>query len=397
MPLPPPLAPEAQHVFRLARDDLAAARRALEELPVEAQLALVCETPLARRSELLSLLPEPERVIPLLPEAELCFTVKAIGLADAPWILEHATPAQIVACVDLDGWSGTLPDRASIDAWIDALAETPGSSFLRSLRALDPEIAVLYLKNRIAVFLKPSDDDWQPPDGAQTLDGQFYLVALRDGDDLASILTMLHGLFECDYWTYFRLLQGVIWELDSENEEWALRWRSGRLEDLGFPPWDEAMRIYEFVRPEERAAIAPDDRPLDLGAWRLPVWMPRLPSARDARHAIFRAIEALRDDERTACFYAFVAVANKLAVADRLPLGDAESTPLAIEKVARFASVGLEYLAREHDLAPADVLRRVSIERLFRVGANLEPGAARPPAPDSTQKGPVGEAAGPFE
>jgi hypothetical protein len=374
----PSLLPQARQLLELARGDREAARRAIEELPLEAQVALVCETPLARRAELLELLPAPERVIPQIPEAELCFTIKAAGLADAPWILEYATPEQVVACIDLDAWSGMTADRETLDAWVDALAETESQAFLRSFRALDPEIAVLYLKGRIAVFQKPSDEDWQPPKGAQTLEGQFYFAARAEGDDVAAIVRVLSLLFEHEYWTYFRFMQGVAWELDSDNEEWALRWRTGRLQDLGFPPWEEAMDIYRFLPPSERAALPEDVRPLDVSEWHLPMWMPGLPATRDAEQLIFRTLALLEDEERRACFYAFIAIANKLAVADRMPLGDAESTPRAIEKAAHFISEGLAFVSAENRLEAVEVLRRVPLGRLFRVGANLDPEQAKP-------------------
>lgn len=372
------LLPRARRLLELARGDPEAARRAIGELPLEAQVALVCETPLARRAELLELLPAPERVIPKIPEAELCFTIKAAGLADAPWILEYATPEQVVACIDLDAWSGMTPDREALDAWLDALAETESEAFLRSFRALDPEIAVLYLKGRIEILQKPSDEDWQPPRGAQTLDGQFYFAARGEGDDIAAIVRLLSLLFQHDYWTYFRFMQGVVWELDSVNEEWSLRWRTGRLQDLGFPPWEEAMEIYHFLPPSERAALPEDARPLDVSEWHLPMWMPGLPATRDAEQLIFRTLALLEDEERRACFYAFIAVANKLAVADRMPLGDAESTPRAIEKAAHFISEGLAFVSAENRLEAVEVLRRVPLGRLFRVGANLDPERAKP-------------------
>jgi hypothetical protein len=369
---------EGRRVLELARRDRAAATRALEALPLERQVELVCETPVAMRAALLDLLPEPEAVIPALPEAELCFTAKALGLADAGSILEHASDEQIVACLDLDAWRESLPDRAALDAWLQALGEAGPETLARAARALDPELLVLGLKSRVEVWLKPNDDDWVPPAGAHTLEGQFWFRALRDGDDLEEVETLLRSLFDGDYWLYFRLLQGVIWELEKETEEWARRWRAGRLQDLGFPEWDEAMRIYGYVRPSMRAEIPPGERVLDVEAWRLPIWLPRLPVEVDARFSLFRAFEKLTDEERRSAFYAFVALANKVAVADRLPLGDAESIPASIEKAASVASRGLELVAAENGLDPSDVVRRVSLERLFRVGASLDR-AAQPP------------------
>jgi hypothetical protein len=369
----------ARRILDLARSDRDAAKQALAGQPIDAQVELVCETPVARRAALLELLAEPERVIPLLPEAELCFTVKAVGLESASWLLEHATPEQLVACLDLDGWEGTLPNQRSLDTWIAALVEAGEEPLLRGLRALDPELLTLFLKGRVEVFLRPNDDDWQVPVGADTLDGQFFFRALGDGDDTAAIVALLRTLFEHDYWTYFRMLQSVIWELGAETEEWALRWRSGRLEDLGFPPWEEAMSIYRYLPPDQRGALPPGVAPLaPASRWQLPVWIPRLPANADESGLLFRTIAALEDEERRTAFHALVALANKIAVADRLPLSDSESTPRAIEKAARFASAGLEFLASEHALDPIEILRRAPLDRLFRLGANLDPAAAKP-------------------
>jgi len=375
-----PLDPAVSRRLReLVRTDRAAAGKQLSALPVDTQVELVCSTPVDGRAALLSLLDRPEPVIAALPEAELCFTVKAVGLHDAGWILDHARPEQVVAALDLDAWSGYELDLATLSDWIEAIATTDRPAMLRSLEALDPELVVLFLKSRVHVIQKPTDDEgFDPPPGSQTLEGQFHLVARSEGDDLAPIVTMLRALFDEDYWTYFRLMQGVIWELESDASEWALRWRSGRLEDLGFPSWEDSMRIYRFIPPAERAKLEAGAHPLDVSAWSLPVWLPNLPVGSDARHRIFRAVAELSDDERRACFYALTALANRIAVADRLPLSEVESTPRALEKAAHFTSEGLAHLAESSGLPDTEVLRRVSLERLFSVGANLDPASARP-------------------
>ncbi len=368
-----------EHILGLARKERAAATEAIQAMTLDQQVALVCDTPLSRRAETLELLPAPEAVIPLIPEAELCFTVKAIGIEDSAWVLDHATPEQIVACMDLDGWSGTAADRAAIDRWLDTLAMTEPESFLRSIRALDPELVVLFLKHRIQCFQKPDDDEgWQPPEGGQTVEGQFYFVAAREGDDLEPVVAMLRALFVADYWVYFRMMQGIIHELEIVNEEWALRWRTGRLEDLGFPPWDRAMEIYHFIRRDDRTAISDEATSLEVSEWHLPVWMPSLPASADHQYLLFRTLAQLDESERRSALYAFISLANKVAVADRMELSDAESTPIAIDKVADFSSVGLEFISTELGLDAADVLRRVSLQRLFSVGANLEPERAYP-------------------
>ncbi|MEZ4334668.1 MAG: DUF6178 family protein [Myxococcota bacterium] len=373
---------EARRILQLARSDRRAAVGALESMTPDGQAALVLDTPLAIRRQLIELLPSPEDVIPLLPEAELCYTCRTIGLADASWLLPLASDEQIVACLDLDAWEGVRLAPVRLDAWIAALAESDEETLVRAARAMDPELLVLYLRDHIDVFIKPSpedDPDWSPPDQSQTLEGQFYFVARRSDDDLAPLLGLLHGLFQSDYWLYFRTIQAVREELPTETEEWALRWRSGRLEDLGFPSWDAAMRIYGHLRPEKLVELPAQSPVLDLESFGLPVFATRLPSERGEERPLFRAIRELDANERGAVFHALIALANRIAVADRLELGDPESLPHALDKATRYASEGLVHLTRAHGLALEDGLRRAPLERLFRVGVNLDREAALPP------------------
>jgi hypothetical protein len=138
------------------------------------------------------------------------------------------------------------------------------------------------------------------------------------------------------------------------------------------------MRIYGFLRPERMADVPDDDSALDFESWALPVWMSELPGERSDERALFRATREVGAEERSAVFYALIALANRVAVADRMDLGDPESLPGAIDKATRFASDGLEHIAAASGLPLDETLRRVPIERLFRVGTNLDREAALP-------------------
>ncbi|MGH0036226.1 MAG: DUF6178 family protein [Myxococcota bacterium] len=395
MSSPSPGPKPVREILDLARRDRAAGTAALDALSPLERVDAVCGAPLARRAELLSLMSRPEEVIPLLPEAELCYVVRSIGLEDAPWLLAAATPEQLVACLDLDAWQGLEPVGESVEAWLAAMSAAGEKTLVAAARHLDPELLVWTLQQRAHIVMKPSGDEaegWDPPEGAKTLEGQFYFAARRENDDLASLLAMLDALFRNDYWLYYRLMQGTLWELPSDLEEWALRWRNGRLMDLGFPSWDESMRIYGYVRPDRRADLS-DSEPgaEESGAgWKLPVWSPGLPvplDGTDTPYSIFRAASLLEDDARSRFFFGFVGLANRVAVADRMELGDAETLPTAIEKAAALASRGLDHVARARDLEPVEVLRRSTPGRLFQVGASLERDAGRTtalpaPAPD---------------
>lgn len=369
----------ARRLIQLAGSDRAAASRALAAMSLDEQVSAVCEAPVALRSRLLDLVPAPEAVIPLLPEAELCFTCKEVGVEDASRLLEYATDHQIVACIDLDAWNGLTPDIRKLDTWMMSLAEAGDDTLLRAARAMDAETLALYLRDHVRVELKPSgDEDWQPPEGGQTLEGQFYYIARRDDDDVAVLRRLLIVLFQHDYWLYFRMMQSVTEEMSSEIEEWALRWRTGRLEDLGFPSWDHSMRIYGHMRPERLAEVPLEPADIEYAEWQLPVWISELPVAADGRHSIFRAVAQLDERARSQFFYAFMSLANKIAVADGRELGDASTLPDTIEKAARVSSLGLEHVASANSLDPEEALRRLPLEQLFRIGVNLAPEGVRP-------------------
>jgi hypothetical protein len=368
---------DTHELIALARRDPRAAEQALAALPIAAQVAVVCEAPLAERGRILGLMPDPEALIPELPPAELCFTIKAIGLADAAWVLEYVTPEQTVAALDLDAWRGNEIDLATANEWLEALARTSPESRVRALEALDAELLTLTLQARIGVVQKPDEKEgWTPPESSQTVEGQFYYWALADGDDLADVTDHLRALFEAAYWSYFRLMQAVQWELGSDSEEWALRWRTGRLEDLGFPTWDEAMRIYRFLDPARGARIAPE-APAPLPSGRFPCGCRSCPRPAARAIACFARSPSRRGR-----------APRELLRVRRTRQPDRGGRPPAARrrrvdahcdrKGGALRERGLAYLAAEHGLRDVELVRRVGLEQLFRVGANLDPESARP-------------------
>ena len=106
--------------------------------------------------------------------------------------------------------------------------------------------------------------------------------------------------------------------------------------------------------------------------------MPELPALANTLHTILVTAAELEANERRAFFYSFISLANKVAVADRCGLGEADTLPDTIEKAALVSSRGLEHIAMKAGLTLIETLRRVALERLFRVGVNLQPEGIRP-------------------
>lgn len=371
MPESPRTVPAAQSsgtsLLRLARRDPEAAKKHLAALGVDAQASLVLEVRPESRLELLMLVERPEAVVPKLPETELCVTACAAGLSEAPWLLEMATVNQIRACFDLDCWRGWELERGRLSEWLAALVEAGPDTLLRAVESLDEELLVLAVRAQADLRVLSREDT--PPEGWFTVDGVIYF-GVREGVDPAVLRALATATFEGAPALYWRLAYGALFEPEAECVEWALRWRTGRLADLGFPELEQAMRVYRPLRPEH-----------------VPVWEAGIPSSavvpgsrlpRQLAGTLLGESLSKLSPQRAADLLGYIlGVANSVAVADGLALSASESVPRALEKAVRGIDLGLRELSRSRNLSPHEVLDTTSPLDLFRIGATLDAGLRR--------------------
>lgn len=358
----PQATPSGVELLRLVRSDRAAAKRALAALSPEAQADAVLSLRPESRGELLLQIERPEEVVPLLPEAELVQTVRTGGMSEAAWLLELATPQQRVAAFDLDCWKGAELDVARTQEWLDALIEAGRPTLVAALEEVDLELLILAMRAEAEVAIVGREDE--PPTGYFTPDGVVYFGVPEEASP-HRVHEITHALFDGDPALYWRLVYGLLFESPSELEEYALRWRTNRLQDLGFPDRDQAMRAYRPL-PVEKVAdwTAPSGNAL--------VETTELP--RQLRGTLLGEALAKLSGSRAADVLGYVlGVANSLAVADELPLAERESVPRALEKAVRGIDTGLRELARARGQAPEEILDRTAPLDLFRVGATVDP------------------------
>jgi hypothetical protein len=375
-------------VLRWARQDRAAARGALQALDPAALAGLCQELRPEVRNEFFMLLEHPEEVVPLLAETEVAVTIRASGMSEAAWLLELATPEQRQACFDLDVWEGRAIDHARSAEWIDALIEAGRPVLAQALSDLDPELWVLALRRMADVVVVAREDE--RPDGFFTEDGVIYFRAHSDAD-FARVKEIVQCAFADAQPRYWQMVYGALFELPSEIEEFALRWRSGRLADLGFPAREQAMQAYRPLRPDQVAAESADAT----------TWQGRAPSSLVERVDLPRQLDGTLVAEALAELPAaraadrlgyILGVANAVAVADGLRLSESESIPDALRKAVTGIDAGLRALARARDESPGKVLETTRPLDLFRIGATLEPERIpRPPPEPEPEDEPEGD------
>jgi hypothetical protein len=317
------------------------------------------------RSEFLMLVERPEEVVPLLEPAELVSAIRATDMSEGAWLLEMATPEQRVACIDLDCWGGYELSPPRVVEWIDGLIEAGRPTLIKAVGEFDPEVWVLAMKSMTEVAIVGKEED--PPDGWFTEDGVVYFGPRSDAD-FARVKEIAQATFSEAQSRYYQLVYGVLFELSSETEEFALKWREARLGDLGFPAREDAMEAYKPLAVEEvpvlevasdeeeaSAVVAGQSLPRQLEGTLLGEALGELPAG--------RATEVLGY---------VLAVANTLAVADALPLSDVDSIPQALTKAINGIDQGLRELSRARGRAPGETLDRTRPLDLFRIGATLD-------------------------
>jgi len=313
------------------------------------------------------LIESPEQVVPLLPEAELCITVRAGGMSEASWLLEMATPAQRQACIDLDVWQENALTHARAVEWIDALIEAGRDTLVRGIVELDPEFWVLSLQRMADIAVIGREDE--RPEGFFTEDGVVYFRGQSD-EDFVRIKEIMQTAFSEAQPHYWKMVYGALYEMPTECEEYALRWRNGRLADLGFPERDWAMQIYTPLSLDQVETF--DANVWLQGQGSALVTTSDLP--RQLRGSLVGdALAKLPADRATDVLGYILGVANSIAVADGMSLSDADSIPHALEKAVSGIDTGLRAVAQHRDRAPAAVLELTRPSDLFRVGHTLSP------------------------
>jgi hypothetical protein len=278
------------------------------------------------------------------------------------------------------------------------------------VEGLDVELFALLLRRSSRIHDLSLEEAPEEPEGIAypTPDGLFVLdvIGLTSGPDVTglaaddaraagadgeesavpvsarAIIRIVDALYRADRHLARRLLVGARAELDSELEELAYRWRQGRMEDLGFTDYYEALEVYRELDPSSvhlgevepgRVRLRPlDERPDAHGdsASRAPsALLERLGSSGSP---FSRAAQALTSPEEVAdLHFAVVGLTNRVLAADRVTPGDDAAVAAVLERQLATLDLAVEFLARGDAAREVEAVRTVPVMRLFRLGNSL--------------------------
>ncbi len=287
-------------------------------------------------------------------------TIIDVGLADSTEIVQLATPEQFRTFIDLAAWQKDRIDPLEVLHWLRAARGGDDHEFIRKLQGLDLEILeFLYRKLTIVHDLQENPDVDTQGVTMETPDGVFLLEFKIDGVDEAALRRLTQDIMANNPFELSRFLEAIRWEMPTELEEAAFQFRQARLQDLGFPPLEEAVKVFAWVDPDKVTPARPS------GA---PVVLPATVGNVDYVSAMFKSLDATeRQNLEGETRY----LVNCVLMAEGAEPGD----PAAIRRFSEAArdslNLGLEqWTGGDVELA-SDVVRDHSLREIFQVGFSL--------------------------
>jgi hypothetical protein len=362
---------ELGELARHAPDRLTERIRALS---IREQAELALRLPAEERLSLMLHAPRPMRLVRSLPDAELYLTVRELGPADALPLIALASADQLTHVLDLESWRQDRFDAKRAGAWVALLLEAGEPTIRRFLRSADDEMLALLFHS----WARVSSIDFEA-DGAVELHGVRHS---ESGDELGLISP--DGAFRFspvipEHAPAIRLVaqilyrdqparyQEVLWagatDMAAELEEATLHWRQSRLEEHGFPPWEEALSVYAApsgarVHPRPAPSGDVDGLPTSLHPLRV------LSPADRLLGGLERLPVARRDD----ALHELISVANRLLVADSADSGDPEAHRDTLRTAAGYIDIALEVRQAEDPSRVSTLLCDIPLVELFREG-----------------------------
>ncbi|MDG4474711.1 DUF6178 family protein [Thiovibrio frasassiensis] len=230
---------------------------------------------LTRRGERLLVAADLADEVATLEPLEAYYIIRELGLDQALPILRELSHEQLQACLDLDCWTRYDFSVENLDEWLAPFAAIDPETLAQTFLSLDYVLQLLFLTQSVTVYdpdtdqVPPEDETRETTARAMTPDG-FYLLELKNPEQTRKVhpFGLLDAMYQYDPTATHRLMSEVRVDLPTQIEEEALRFRSGRMQDLGFADPGEASTL--FSKPPSRQPMPRPQEPLDSPVTRLP-------------------------------------------------------------------------------------------------------------------------------
>jgi len=316
-----------------------------------------------------------QQILEQLPAQETYLIIKDSWGTDSQILLQYVPPEAISRFIDLDCWE---KDTLSVDNVMEWLWELYNASFDtldQALETIDLEVLVLLFQSYIEVVHVIPTDEHIPDlmdEGFESLDNNYFYRIIREDDRSSLVKEILSVLFTNHQDLYYSIMEGVMFEMRSSMEENSYEQRSLRLMEMGFPPPDEALSIYQHIKREKllNQGIIEEKTPIiNKHLHMLP--MVYLERFSQGRGLLVSALAKAGQDTKDRFVYEMIYLANKIVMADFRPLNELSEIQHSMEKAASLTTLGLSVAMRDKGLPPETILGTMNAETLFSIGYNV--------------------------
>lgn len=342
-----------------------------KETPLAEETIKILNKPLDQRLQALIESPFTAEILERIPTQDAYLVVKEAFGSDSSILLTYTPTEKIISFIDLDCWDRDTLSAQSLLEWIAELSEASHETLVRTLEALDPEIIILLFQPYLNVVITQPTDDNIPElieAGYETLDSNYFFTFSENTEETAALRNILNMVFNDHQDLYYRIVEGVRWELPSDMEESAYRQHMLRLMELGFPTPDEARSAYRQVKTERILArgFRPEQTPrFGSEEYFIPtIYRDEINKTPMALH------EDISADTRQRFSFELVYLANKIIMADALPLNDMQAMRASTEKALSFTALGLALARRAKAATTQAILDSLNAQSLFSLGYN---------------------------
>ena len=316
--------------------------------------------------------------IAALAPVEVYELIHEVGFEDAAPLIEYVTPEQIQGCLDLDIWQRDEMDVSLAQPWLAALIEAGFEKVTEVWAGLDVELRALILAREIKVYdvslgEEPADDNEH---SIMATPDRFFMLELPDEENAQRLVQRLvEDLYRGDMPLAQHTIMAARSELQSDLEEMAYRWRSGRLADSGYVDFYEALGLFAKLEPDAVTIGEGSQDPLNDSVNRLAIAIAEEVVGKTFLARTLAAIDSQTEAERLES--ALTLLVNKVLAAGRAKPGESEVLKRGALYATATLSLGLETIARGDVARGKQALESIAVSRLFRVGYTVSLKLAR--------------------
>jgi hypothetical protein len=351
-------------------ETLAQDRKTILNLPPEKVLEALAEHPY------------PVTLIQSMAEEDFYCLVHHIGPEDALPVMAVASNQQWEYLLDLEVWEKDHINSHHMTQWLSRLRKADSDRFTHWIANEKQEEMTLYLYHNIELHIREYDQDPGEIDKEFFTEDQTYYVRMRpypkeqkkkeEERDLF-IKDLLNRISVYDHTLYRDFLLASDTMIPAETEEEMYRLRNVRLAEKGMLPFDEAIGVYQPLKPADlprRSLKTKDFEGRIVETYPLPIH-PDSP-AEDA-NLFTQTLAQIHDEPTLHKLQAeFAGLCNQVIAADQIHIKEKKALSNVVKKVGGYISIGLEKSALESAKTTpyihADLIQNHLLSDIFRVG-----------------------------